>query len=55
MEDANRASKEIDVQIIGGHTEVTNSVNRPVISATAIGKVKKISWFEQKTQKSGRI
>ena len=41
MDDANKASNEINVEIIGGHTEITNAVNRPVISATAIGKVEK--------------
>lgn len=54
MEDANRASKEIDVQIIGGHTEVTNSVNRPVISATAIGKVKKDKLVRTENAKVGQ-
>lgn len=27
------------LQILGGHTEVTDSVNRPIVSVTAIGKV----------------
>lgn len=29
------------VQIIGGHTEVTDAVNRPLLSVTGIGKVRK--------------
>ncbi|MDR1798246.1 MAG: AIR synthase family protein [Clostridiales Family XIII bacterium] len=36
--DADRASREIGVQIAGGHTEVTDAVNQPLISATALGK-----------------
>jgi len=36
-----KAAKELDVAIIGGHTEVTSSVNRPIIVATAIGEAKK--------------
>lgn len=38
MADANKAATSINVEIIGGHTEITNSVNRMIISATAMGK-----------------
>lgn len=38
MKDASMAAKEINVEIIGGHTEVTDSVNRVIISTTVIGK-----------------
>jgi len=38
---ADEAAKELGVQIIGGHTEVTNAVTQPVISAVAIGRGKK--------------
>ena len=34
-------SKELNVEILGGHTEVTPAVNRVVISTTAIGKAPK--------------
>lgn len=38
MTDANKAAAAINVEIIGGHTEITDAVNRMVISTTAIGK-----------------
>lgn len=38
---AEEACSKANVQIIGGHTEVTTAVNRPVITATGVGKVKK--------------
>ena len=45
LEDINKVMKEIDeeaakinVEIIGGHTEVTSAVNKMVISVTVIGK-----------------
>ena len=38
MRDAAQAAAEINVEIIGGHTEVTDSVNRVIISTTVIGK-----------------
>lgn len=38
MKDAAQAAADINVEIIGGHTEVTDSVNRVIISTTVIGK-----------------
>lgn len=34
---ANEASAEINVEIVGGHTEITNAVNKIVLSMTAVG------------------
>lgn len=41
MEQASSAAKECNVDIIGGHTEITMAVNKPVIVSTAIGRAKK--------------
>ncbi|MDR1065841.1 MAG: AIR synthase family protein [Clostridiales bacterium] len=38
MNDTINAANEIGVEIVGGHTEVTDAVNRPVISAAVFGK-----------------
>ena len=38
MMEAGRAAASINVEIIGGHTEITDSVNKMIISATAMGK-----------------
>jgi hydrogenase expression/formation protein HypE len=38
MEQAAEAAEKIGVEIIGGHTEITEVVRRPVITATAIGR-----------------
>lgn len=40
MHDAQRAAASMNVEIVGGHTEVTSAVNKLVISATAMGVVK---------------
>ncbi|KDR95676.1 Hydrogenase maturation factor [Peptoclostridium litorale DSM 5388] len=37
MEDAIEEAQKLDVDILGGHTEVTDAVNRIVISSTGIG------------------
>lgn len=41
IKDASDASKKINVEIIGGHTEITDAVNRIVVSNTVIGKQRK--------------
>lgn len=41
MTQAAEAAEELNVEIIGGHTEITSAVNRLTISATAIGKREK--------------
>lgn len=40
MSQVSAACAKANVQIIGGHTEVTDVVNQPVISVTGVGKVK---------------
>ena len=37
MSQAAGAAEELNIEIIGGHTEITDTVKRPVICATAIG------------------
>ena len=38
MEDAAGAAKRVNVEIMGGHTEITDVVNRVLISTVALGK-----------------
>lgn len=39
MIDCNRASEELNLDIMGGHTEVTDAVNKIILSTTVIGRV----------------
>lgn len=41
MSEVSAACAKANVQIMGGHTEVTDVVNQPLISVTGVGKVKK--------------
>ncbi len=41
------------IQILGGHTEVTKAVNQPVLSLVAVGKAKKESLCQAKGAKPG--
>ncbi len=46
MREAGEASKELNIEIMGGHTEITDAVNRIVISTTVIGKQKKENMID---------
>lgn len=41
MREIDEETKKLNVEILGGHTEVTRSVNKLIVSCTAIGKGKK--------------
>lgn len=40
-EDIERVCEKLNIEVLGGHTEVTNVVNQPLISVTGVGKMKK--------------
>lgn len=41
MQEIESCCRELNIQAVGGHTEITDAVNRPVLTVTGIGKVKK--------------
>lgn len=41
MEEIVLAANQLRIEVMGGHTEVSDVVNRPVITVTGVGKVKK--------------
>lgn len=41
LEEANATANALGVEIVGGHTEITDAVNKMVVSATAVGRVAK--------------
>ncbi|TYP48167.1 AIR synthase family protein [Thermosediminibacter litoriperuensis] len=44
MENVHKACQKIGIEVLGGHSEVTPAVTKPVISATAIGMAKRESF-----------
>ncbi|PKM56728.1 MAG: hydrogenase maturation factor [Firmicutes bacterium HGW-Firmicutes-3] len=38
MQDVNEVCTTLNVQVLGGHTEVTGAVNQPIVSVTGIGR-----------------
>lgn len=53
MNDLSKTCKEANVQIVGGHTEITDAVNKPVLSITGVGKVKKGKFITTAGAKPG--
>lgn len=53
MEQAARASEALGVEIIGGHTEITPAVNKPVIVSTAVGRGEKWASRHRMSMKPG--
>ena len=53
MKQAGQVSEELGVEIIGGHTEITPAVTKPVIVSTAIGRGAKWSSQQAENMKPG--
>jgi hydrogenase expression/formation protein HypE len=53
MRKAAEAAEESNVEIIGGHTEITAAVTKPVIISTAIGRAEKGASQNAKTMRPG--
>ena len=53
MKDVERTCAKLNVQAIGGHTEVSTAVNRPIITATGIGRTDKGRLITAAGAKSG--
>jgi len=53
MNQASEEAAKLKVEIIGGHTEITDAVNKPIIVSTAIGKGKKANSMIKEEPKEG--
>lgn len=50
----NAECEKMSIMVLGGHTEVTEAVNRPILSVTGIGKVKEEQLILSKGAKPGQ-
>lgn len=41
VQDAEETCRQLNMEILGGHTEITNVVSQPLISVTGVGKIRK--------------
>ncbi|GAA0126199.1 AIR synthase family protein [Clostridium sp. CTA-19] len=53
MMEIDEETKKLNVEILGGHTEVTEAVNKIVVSCTALGKGKALSAISTRGAKTG--
>ena len=54
MEQVENTCEELKIQVIGGHTEITDGVVRPILTVTGIGKVKRDKLLATKGAKPGQ-
>lgn len=55
MAQAHEEAEKLNVEIVGGHTEITSAVNRIVVSSTAIGKQGIDDLFSNTTLREGDL
>lgn len=53
MQEIETACKELNIEVIGGHTEVSAVVNQPLITITGVGKMKRSELLTTKGLKPG--
>ena len=53
MQEVEGVCKELNIEVMGGHTEVSSAVNQPLITVTGIGKIKKSKLLTTKGLEPG--
>lgn len=51
MKEINKAANKLNIEVLGGHSEVSNTVNKAIISTTAIGMAKRDEYITTKGAK----
>lgn len=54
MQDMEMVCKRLNIEIIGGHTEVTKAVHQPIITVTGVGKMKRSQIIKTAGAKPGQ-
>ncbi len=54
MKDIEAVCKQLNIEILGGHTEVTKAVNQPIVTVTGIGKMKRSEMIKTAGAKPGQ-
>ncbi|SKA05316.1 AIR synthase family protein [Selenihalanaerobacter shriftii] len=53
INDVNQSAEKLKIAILGGHTEISNTVDKPLVSCTAIGKTTKEKFVTSSGAKIG--
>ena len=54
MYDVDMVCDRLQIEVIGGHTEVTKAVNQPIVTVTGIGKIKKADMLTTSGARPGQ-
>jgi hydrogenase expression/formation protein HypE len=54
MQDMEAVCKKLNIEIIGGHTEITKAVHQPIVTVTGIGKMKRSELIKTAGAKPGQ-
>lgn len=54
MGDISQTCHELNIQVLGGHTEVTRAVTQPIVTLTGVGKVKEHQLTQTSQAKPGQ-
>jgi len=54
MQDIEAVCGALDIEILGGHTEVTKAVNQPIVTVTGVGKMKRSEIIKTAGAKPGQ-
>lgn len=54
MQDIEAVCEKLNIEVIGGHTEITKAVNQPIVTVTGIGKMKRSEMIKTAGAKPGQ-
>ncbi len=54
MQDMEAVCKKLNIEIVGGHTEVTKAVHQPIITVTGVGKMKRSEMIKTAGARPGQ-
>jgi len=54
MQDIEAVCTKLDIEVIGGHTEVTKAVHQPIVTVTGVGKMKRSEIIKTAGAKPGQ-
>jgi len=54
MQDIEAVCKKLNIEVIGGHTEITKAVQQPIVTVTGIGKMKRSEMIKTAGAKPGQ-
>lgn len=53
MDDADRAARELDIEILGGHSEITSGLARSIVVVTALGRARRDRYVSSAGARTG--